>query len=448
MAEVGNMIPVAPEKANYIADFEQFEKNSASRAPGWVRELRQKAFARFAELNFPTFKDEEWKYTSVAPLLKVPFRYAAEHPVPTISKDELKRLTFGQPNWNRLVFVNGIYSKELSSTSRLPSGVIAQSLEQALAENPELVREHLGKYAGFEGNIFTALGAAFLHQGAFVYFSAGAKLDEPVHLLFVSTGEKTASVAHLRNLIVAETGSGGAVIENYVGRSAEPYFSNVVTEIFVGEKARLEHYKLQREGEAGFQINTTEVFQERESHYAAYSIDMGGKLVRNNHRAVLDEEVECHLDGLYLGSGQQHIDNHTAIDHQRPNSKSFELYKGILDGKARAVFNGKVLVRQAAQKTDSKQTNRNLILSDFATVDTKPQLEIFADDVKCTHGATVGQLDEETVFYLLSRGLSRPVATRLLTFGFANDIIGRIELGPVKAELETELSVRLQPVGK
>jgi Fe-S cluster assembly protein SufD len=448
MAGVGNMIPIAPEKANYIADFEPFEKNGASRAPGWVRELRQKAFARFAELNFPTFKDEEWKYTSVAPLLKVPFRLAAEHSAPTISKDELNRLTFGQPDWNRLVFVNGIYSKELSFTSRLPGGVIVRNLAQALVENPELVREHLGRYAGFEGNIFTALGAAFLQQGAFVCFSAGARQEEPIHLLFVSTGQKTASVAHLRNLIVAEEGSRASVIENYIGFGAETYFSNVTTEIFVGEKARLEHYKLQREGEAGFQINTTEVRQERESRYAAYSVDMGGKLVRNNHRAVLDEKVECHLDGLYLGGGQQHIDNHTAIDHQRPNSKSFELYKGILDGRARAVFNGKVFVRQPAQKTDSKQTNRNLILSDLATVDTKPQLEIFADDVKCTHGATVGQLDEESIFYLLSRGLSRPAAARLLTYGFANDIIGRIELAPVKAELEAELSARLLASGR
>jgi len=442
------MLTVTPEKANYIADFEVFERNGASGAPAWVRELRQKAFSRFSELNFPTMRDEEWKYTSVAPLLKVPFRYMADYSTPAFSNEELKRLTFGQPDWNRLAFVNGIYSKELSLISGLPKGILVQNLEQALIENPDLVKQHLGKYAGLEGNVFTALGTAFLQQGAFIYFPAGVSFEEPIHLLFVSTEQKSATVAHLRNLIVAEAGSRGGIIENYVGRTAEPYFSNVVTEIFVGEKARLEHYKIQRESETGFHINHTEVFQERESKYLSFSVDMGGKLVRNNHRAVLDEEVECHLNGLYIAGGQQHIDNHTAIDHTKPNSKSFELYKGILDGKARAVYNGKVFVRQPAQKTDSKQTNRNLILSEAATVDTKPQLEIFADDVKCTHGATVGQLDEEAIFYLLSRGMSRPVATRLLTFGFANDVIERVAIEPLRNELEAELSARLQHLGK
>jgi len=443
-----NVLTATPEKANYIADFEVFERNGASGAPAWVRELRQKAFSRFSELNFPTMRDEEWKYTSVAPLLKVPFRYAPEYSAPVLSKEELGRLIFGQPDWNRLVFVNGVYSKELSMVSRLPKGVLVKNLEQALSENPDLVKQRIGKYAGFEENVFTALGAAFLQQGAFIYFPAGVSFEEPIHLLFFSSGQKSATVAHLRNLIVAEAGSRGVVIENYIGRSTEPYFSNVVTEILVGEKARLEHYKIQRESETGFQINHTEVHQERESKYLSFSVDMGGKLVRNNHRAMLDEEVECHLNGLYIVTGQQHVDNHTVIDHMKPFSKSFELYKGILDGKARAVYNGKVFVRQPAQKTDSKQTNRNLILSEAARVDTKPQLEIFADDVKCTHGATVGQLDEEAIFYLLSRGMSRPKAMRLLTFGFANDVIGRVEIEPLRNELEAELSARLQPLGK
>lgn len=442
------ILPVAPEKAPYFADFEEFEKNGASAAPAWMRELRRRALSRFTELNFPTMRDEEWKYTSVAPIVKTPFRYAPDYLAPTLSKQELERLTFGQPNWNRLVFVNGVYSKELSMLSRLPKGVLVKNIGEAIAGNQGFIQSHLGKYADFNRNIFTALSAAFIHNGAFVYLPAGSEVEEPIHLLFVTTEQKTAAVFHPRNLIVAEAGSRATIIENYIGLSKDVYFNNVVTEIVVGGKTRLEHYKLQREGEGGFQIATTEVQQEKESNYLAFSIDMGGKLARNNHRVVLDENVECHLNGLYMVTGQQHVDNHTAIEHTHPNSKSFELYKGVLDGKSRAVFNGKVFVRPNAQKTDSKQTNKNLILSEAATADTKPQLEIFADDVKCTHGATVGQLDEEAIFYLLSRGMSRPVAARLLTYGFANDIIGRIEIEPVRAELEAELSARLQANGK
>jgi len=436
---------MAPEKAHYVADFELFNKNGASAAPVWVRNLRQKAFARFAEMNFPTMRDEEWKYTSVAPIVKLPFRFAAGYPSEVLTKKEIENRFFGQPGWPRLIFVNGIFSRELSSVSGLPKGVLVKNLEEALVENPELVERHLGKYVSLADSIFTALGTAFLHDGAFVYLPAGTVLEKPVHLLFVSTAEKEVTVAHPRILVVAEAGSRGTVIENYLGRSTQPYFTNVVTEITVGEKASVEHYKLQREDDHGFHIAATEVYQKPKSHYSGFTLDAGAQLGRNTHRVVLDgEDVECHLNGLYIAGGKQHIDNHTAIDHRSPNGKSFEVYKGIVDGRARAVYNGKVFVRQAAQKTDSKQTNKNLILSDLATVDTKPQLEIFADDVKCTHGATVGQLDETAIFYLTARGISRQNAARLLTFGFANDVINRVKLEPVRAELEAELLARIE----
>jgi len=444
---VGLSIPTltAPEKAHYVADFELFNKNGATAAPAWVRQLRRQAFDRFAEMNFPTMKDEEWKYTSVAPVVKLPFRLASKYPGGALSKTEIETHFFGQPGWPRLVFVNGIFSTELSSISGLPKGVLVKCLEEALKENPEWVEPYLGKYARLNDSIFTALGTAFLGEGAFVYLPAGTILEKPVHLLFVSTTEKEVTVAHPRILVVAGAGSRGAIIENYIGRSAQPYFSNVVTEIVVGEKASLEHYKLQREDEHSFHIAATEVYQRDKSTYSGFTLDAGAQLGRNTHRVVLDgSEVECHLNGLYIASGKQHIDNHTAIDHRCPNGKSFEVYKGIVDGRARAVYNGKVLVRQAAQKTDSKQTNKNLILSDLATVDTKPQLEIFADDVKCTHGATVGQLDENAIFYLTARGINRQNAARLLTFGFANDVINRVKLEPVRAELEAELLARLE----
>ncbi|MCI0330410.1 MAG: Fe-S cluster assembly protein SufD [candidate division Zixibacteria bacterium] len=434
-----------PEKAHYIADFELFNKNGATVAPAWVRQLRQKGFARFAEMNFPTMKDEEWKYTSVAPIVKVPFRLAVEYPSGVLAKTEIEGRFFGQPGWPRLVFVNGIFSRELSSISGLPKGVLVKSLGEALKENPELVEPYLGKYARLDDSIFAALGTAFLQDGAFVYLPTGVVLEKPAHLLFVSTAEKEATVVHPRILVVAEAGSRGTVIENHFGKSGQPYFSNVVTEIVVGEEASVEHYKLQREDENGFHIATTEVFQKRASRYAGFTLDAGAQLGRNTHRVVLDgPEVDCRLNGLYFAAGKQHIDNHTAIEHRFPNGKSFEVYKGIVDGRARAVYNGKVFVRQAAQKTDSKQTNKNLILSDLATVDTKPQLEIFADDVKCTHGATVGQLDESAIFYLTARGISRPNAARLLTFGFANDVLNHIELEPMRVELEAELLARLE----
>ena len=434
----------APEKAHYVADFELFNKNGASAAPVWVRKLRQEAFARFVEMNFPTMKDEEWKYTSVAPIVKLPFRLASKFPS-GFSKADIEAHLFGKSDWQRLVFVNGIFSQDLSSVSGLPKGVLVKNLEAALKENTGLVEAHLGKYAELGANIFTALGTAFLEEGAFVYLPAGTVLERPIHLLFVSTAEKEVTVAHPRILVVAEAGSRGAVIENYLGKSNQPYFTNVVTEIVVGENASLEHYKLQREDGHGFHIAATEVYQKRASHYSGFTLDAGAQLGRNTHRVVLDgEEVECHLNGLYIASGKQHIDNHTAIDHRQPNGKSFEVYKGIVDGRARAVYNGKVFVRQAAQKTDSKQTNRNLLLSDLARVDTKPQLEIFADDVKCTHGATVGQLDETAIFYLTARGISRANAQRLLTFGFANDVINRIKLEPMRAELEAELLARIE----
>lgn len=437
-----------PEKAHYVADFELFNKNGASAAPEWVRNLRQRAFARFVEMNFPTMKDEEWKYTSVAPLVKLPFRLASKFPG-ELSKTEIESHFFGQPDWPRLVFVNGIFSIELSSVFELPAGVLVKSLRAALGENAELVEKYLGRYSPADANIFTALGTAFLEEGAFVYLPAGAVLEKPVHLLFISTAEKEVTVAHPRILAIAEAGSRGTIIENYLGKSSQPYFSNVVSEIFVGENASLEHYKLQRENEYGFHIAATEVYQKRASHYSGFTLDAGAQLGRNTHRVVLDgEEVDCRLNGLYIATGKQHIDNHTAIDHRRPNGKSFEVYKGIVGDRARAVYNGKVFVRQAAQKTDSKQTNKNLLLSDLATVDTKPQLEIFADDVKCTHGATVGQLDETAVFYLTARGISRANAERLLTFGFANDIINRVKLEPVRSELETELLARLERGGK
>ena len=433
-----------PEKAHYVADFELFNKNGASAAPAWVRKLRQEAFARFVEMNFPTMKDEEWKYTSVLPIVKLPFRLASKFPS-GLSKAEIETHFFRQSDWPRLVFVNGIFSKELSAVSGLSKGVLVKNLEAALKENSELVEKYLGRYAPSDTNIFTALETAFLEEGVFVYLPAGIVLEKPIHLLFVSTAEKEVTVSHPRILVVAEAGSRGAVIENYLGKSNQPYFTNVVTEIVVGENASLEHYKLQREDGHGFHIAATEVYQKRTSHYSGFTLDAGAQLGRNTHRVVLDgEEVECHLNGLYIASGKQHIDNHTAIDHRQPNGKSFEVYKGIVDGRARAVYNGKVFVRQAAQKTDSKQTNRNLLLSDLARVDTKPQLEIFADDVKCTHGATVGQLDETAIFYLTARGISRANAMRLLTFGFANDVINRIKLEPMRAELEAELLARIE----
>ena len=432
---------------HYLSEFARFGKEISRKEPSWLGDLRRKALERFADLKFPTTRDEEWKYTSVAPIAGTPFRVAASHRPNGISRRDLEHALFGGLECTLLVFVNGHHAPELSHGRPLPDGVKAGSLAEFLEREPGLVEPHLAQHARFEDQAFTALNTAFLKDGAFIHVPRMKVLSEPIHLLFVTTGNGALPVSHPRNLIVVEEGSQATVVENYVTLLGGAYFTNAVTEVVAGASSVVDHCKLQREGEEACHVSTLQSHLGRSSRFTSHAITLGGALVRNDVNSVLDAEgAECVLNGLYLAVGCQHMDSHTLIDHARPNGTSREFYKGVLAGASHGVFNGKIMVRKDAQKTDARQTNKNLLLSEAAMVDTKPQLEIHADDVKCTHGATIGRLDEDALFYLRSRGIGENKARSLLVHAFASDIVERIPVGPIRTGLECELVTRL-PLG-
>lgn len=421
-------------------------------APRWLQSLREHGFARFEALGFPTTKNEDWHFTSVAPISEQPFRLASltdataatgseRREAPRRKADAFGQLGvrpadvegfgFGESGWHTLVFVNGAYSPELSSAD---GEVVAGSLAHAIEAGNLAVERYLGRIATFDRHAFTALNTAFVEDGAFIEILPEAVVELPIHLVFVSEGD---AVSHPRNLIVAGRHSRATVVETYVSLRDGTYFTNAVTEVVVGEGAHLDHYKIQRESELAFHVGTVQARQEANSQFHSFSFAVGGSLARTNIYTALDgDAATCTLNGLYLTDGSQHIDNQTSIEHIAPNCPSHEVYKGVLDGRSHGVFNGKVYVHPEAQKTDGKQSNNNLLLSPQARIDTKPQLEIFADDVKCTHGATVGRLDDVAMFYLNSRGIGPERARTLLTYAFAADVLESIELAAVRESLE------------
>jgi Fe-S cluster assembly protein SufD len=433
------MTDVMEEKDAYLSSFARFEKEPGGDSPAWLHRIRSAAIDRFADRGFPGVRDEEWRFTPLTPLLQVAFQPA--RPERTgVSAADLDRIGINTGPATRLVFVNGRFSTDLSNLRSLPKGVFAGSLATALEQHPDWVRPHLARHAKFDAYPFTALNTAFVRDGAFVLIPRNAVVAEPIHLLFVTTGQREPTVVYPRSLIVAGVNSQATFVQSYVGTSDGVTFTNAVTEIIAEEGAVLDHYKLQHESSRAFHLETLQIHQGRSSKFSSLSLARGGGWVRNEVNAVLGAEGgECTLNGLYFGSENQLIDNHTVIDHAMPHCASHELYKGILDDRARGVFNGKIYVRQDAQKTDAKQTNKTLLLSDDATINTKPQLEIYADDVKCTHGATVGQLSAESIFYLRTRGIGLAEARSLLTYAFANDIIGRIKVEPLRQQLEDML---------
>jgi Fe-S cluster assembly protein SufD len=381
------MTAVAEQTGAWLAEFAKLSSSAL-----WLKELRDRAFARFAELGFPTTHDEEWRFTNVAPIARTAFRWAGS--------DRLA--TFPDP------------VRELTQAEAAP---------------------HLGRYAGFEQNAFAALNTAFLTDVTMLRVPAGAVLEKPIEITYDAPPEEsTPAAVHPRTLILVGANAQCTIVETFKGSGA--YFTNAVTEIVVGEGAVVDHYKVQQESPQAYHVATLAASIGRSANFSSNSISLGGALVRNNVNAVLSEGTEATLNGLYLVNGTQHVDNHTVIDHAKPHGTSHELYKGILDGKAHAVFSGSIIVRKDAQKTDSKQTNKNLVLSDDAVIDTKPELQIFADDVRCTHGATIGQLDTESMFYLQSRGIGKEDARNLLTYAFARDIIDRVKVQSLKDSLE------------
>jgi Fe-S cluster assembly protein SufD len=432
------MIDVMDAKDLYLSHF-----NAA--AKGWkladdgLRHLRTQAIDRFAELGFPSTRDEEWRFTPLSSLVETPFQLADPESVSRLEAVDLQRSLPKLGPSSHLVLVDGFSAPRYTKCSPLPNGVVACGLAEAIQNHRELVMPHLAKHVRLGRAPFAALNTGFLHDGMFVYLPRGTVLREPIHLIYISIASDEPTVCYPRTLIVCESSTQLNIVQSYLSRQEDgsASFTNAVTEIVLGANSHVEHCKVQHENTQAFHFETLQVQQDRDSRFTSQAITLGGRLVRNEINAVLaGEGCECTLNGLYVGGDTQHIDNRTSIDHAKPHCQSHELYKGILDDKAKGVFNGKIFVRQDAQKTDAKQTNKTLLLSDDATINTKPQLEIFADDVKCTHGATVGQLASEAIFYLRTRGIGQDQARAILTYAFADDILQHIKVEPLRRELE------------
>ncbi len=397
-------------------------------------------------MGFPTIKQEDWRFTNILPLTKADFRRATKPPAPRVSMDVLKKHIVQESSGSVLVFIDGHFCKELSAAAALPKEIAAGGLAESFALHEELVRGHLGKHIPLQRHPFAALNTAFVHDGAFVHVPEGVNARSPIQLLFVSTAKgEDHAVAYPRNLVIVEKNATATFIESYVSLAEGVYFTNAVSEIFVGNESEVDFVRIQRESEQAFHVGTMQVEQGSRSRFTAFILALGSSIARCDiNIAVSGEQCETMLDGLYLTANDQLVDHHTFIDHTEPNCSSREIFKGIITGTSRSVFNGKILVRKKAQKTDSKQTNRNLLLSDKATVDTKPQLEIFADDVKCTHGATVGGLDAASLFYVKSRGISEEAARALLTVGFAGEVTNYINNEAVRKHVDALVIDRLQ----
>jgi Fe-S cluster assembly protein SufD len=429
---VSTPVVVGSAAESYVAAFDELVSDAST--PAWVQSMRRAAFDRFATLGFPTTRNEDWHFTSVSPIADQDFQLLTARSG-DVQRDELTPFMFGA-QWPTLVFVNGRYEASLSDVSKLPKGISVTDLASAWTKAPDVV-DRVGKTTSYDDAAFTALNTAFMHDGAVVQIAKDADATQPIHLLYVTDATAAKAMLHPRNLIVIGRNARATVIESYVSTSDAMYLTNAVTEVSVAEGATLRHYKMQREAARAYHIGTTDVTQAKDSHYVSFSFTTGAALSRNNVYTTLDGEgCGSTLNGLVMLDGDQHSDVQTQIIHAQPNCYSRELYKNVLDDRSHGVFNGKVYVHPIAQKTDGKQTNKTLLLSGGAQMDTKPQLEIFADDVKCTHGATVGQIDEMALFYLRSRGIPDAFARRLLTYAFAADVLETIEIDEIRVTLE------------
>ncbi|MGO8699832.1 MAG: Fe-S cluster assembly protein SufD [Limisphaerales bacterium] len=409
--------------------------------PPWLKPIRAQARQSLETLGFPTTRHEEWRFTNISPLLQLPLHPAAANGRQLAAGDLAPfRLEADGPC---LVFVDGWYREDLSRAPKQKGGLQLASLRAGLAGNASELEAHLGRHAGYTESFFTALNTAFFQDGAFVSVPAGLTVEQPVQLLYVSAASPPGAAVQARTLVLAGKASSLKIVESYVSVSASPHFTNAVTELVLEADARVEHCRLQNENDRAFHVSTVQAVQARGSHWISHSIAAGARLARNQVQTLLSGEgAEAILNGLYLGRHEQLIDHHTVVDHAQPHCESHEFYHGILADRSHGVFNGKIFVRQDAQKTNAKQTNRNLLLSADASVDTKPQLEIFADDVKCTHGATVGQLNDEALFYLRSRGIGAEQARRMLIRAFANDVVERVTIAPAREQLDRLLQDR------
>lgn len=421
--------------ARWQDQFSTFSASVGASSQTAANALRRNAIERFMQLGFPTTKNEDWHFTSVAPIVEREFTFVPAR-TGDVTRADLAQFAFGA-DWHTAVFVNGRFASDLSDLGRLDAGVRVLSLSDAWSKAPELASRVGTILTAPETHAFTMLNTAFMPDGIVIHVPKNVELAQPIHVLFVSDAHAAKTVMHPRNLIVVDANSRATVIESYAATSDASYFTNAVTEVSVADGATLEHYKLQREGRRAFHVGTVEARQDRNSHYISFSFATGASLSRTNiYTKLAGEGCGATLNGLYMLDGEQHCDHQTRIEHAEPNCFSREVYKGVLDGRSHGVFNGKVYVHPIAQKTDGKQTNNTLLLSKDAQVDTKPQLEIFADDVKCTHGATIGRLDDMALFYMKSRGVDAETARRLLIYAFAADVLETIERAEVREGLE------------
>ena len=431
----------AQARDHTLADFARTQATLPGARVPWLVSARRSALERFAQCGFPGARDEEWKYTSVAAIEKHAFLAASRQDGHEQAAAALvDQLAFTGSAVHLLVFVNGRFCPALSAPGRLPAGARLASLADALERSPEALEPYLADDES--QTVFGALNTAFMVDGAYLHLSRRTVVEQPIHLLFVATQAGTSISP--RNLIVAEDGARATIIEHYAGADGAVYLTNAVTQIFAASNAGIEHYKLQQEALQSFHIAGIHARQARDSRLLSHSISLGAAIARNDLTTTFASTgCDAAFDGLYLVSGRQHVDNHTRVDHACANGTSRETYRGVLDGRSRAVFNGKIIVHPGAQKTDAQQANHNLLLSRDAEIDTKPQLEIHADDVKCTHGATVGQIDDNQLFYLRARGIEEPMARSLLVHAFAHDLIERIRVTALRTRLEQILFARL-----
>ena len=419
----------------YVSKFKLFENKLNGQSKSFLHGIRKNALANLAELNFPTSKNEEWKYTNVAPILKHNFIPAMISTLPIFQKGEIEQFLFKDFDYHLIVFVNGLFAEELSEIGNLPKGVVVDGLNRITKNNPDSISKFINNLSKID-NAFNALNTAYSYDGLVVIIPDGMILEKPIQVLYLNSSNNDPVLSLPRNLIIAGKNSQVSVIANYSGYGDKTYFSNIITEIYVEENAIVDLYKIQNENDESYHIEKVQAVQKKNSVFNHYNINFGGAIVRNDINTLHDDQnLETHYYGLYLAHGKQHVDNHTFIDHAKPNCMSNELYKGILDDNSRGVFNGKIIVRKDAQKTNAYQQNKTILLSKTATIDTKPQLEIFADDVKCSHGATVGHLDDTSEFYIRSRGVPQELAKSMLIRAFANDVIDTVKIESLKEQI-------------
>ena len=432
-------------KDRFLAELDQLD---GVQLPPWFREVRQNGAARVREYDFPHHKEEDWRFTSIKPILRTPFTVAkALEPIPA-ADPALEQRRFPEEAAAELVFVNGYFAPELSKRGALPEGVTVTPFRQADSQYEGVVEAHLDKHVTARSNMFTALNSAFFEDGAFVHVEDGVKLEQPLHLIYLSAPGEKPLAAFGRTLVVAGANSELRVAESHfpVAGASVPYLNNAITEMVLGEGAVMHHYKVTEEASEAFHMAGVRVYQEQESAFHSHNITLSGRIVRHDLSAELQgEEADCQLNGLYLTDNEQLVDNYTSIDHAKAHCTSWIGYKGVLDGRSRGVFTGHVMVRPDSQKTDSNQLNSNMLLSENATIDTKPQLEIFADDVKCTHGSTTGGPHERVIFYFRTRGMTEAMARGMLTYGFASEVVGQIDIEPLRHRLDRWVFDRYSP---